>query len=79
MIVLENVSKKYEGISYNGDSGIYLWIKNIINLTSNRAPSVLAVNNVSFNVAVSLLLCKPLLRWLRWTGAKLVFAPLDTI
>ena len=27
---------------------------------------------------VSLLLCKPLLRRLRWTGAMPVFAPLDT-
>lgn len=50
MIALENVSKKYAGISYNGDSGIYLWIKNIISLTSNRAPSILAVNNISFSV-----------------------------
>lgn len=50
MIVVAEVSKRYRGISYNGDGGIYLWIKNIVNLTSNRASSILAINNLSFSV-----------------------------
>jgi ABC-2 type transport system ATP-binding protein len=50
MISLRSVSKQYRGVSVNNDSGVYLWIKNIINLTANRATSVLAVNEVSFSV-----------------------------
>jgi len=50
VIVLQNVSKKYKGITINKDSGVYLWIKNIINLTSNKATSLLAVNDVSFSI-----------------------------
>ena len=48
MIKLQNISKQYRGIAKEEHSGIYLWIKNIINLTSNRASSLLAVNDVSF-------------------------------
>ena len=50
MIKLQNVSKQYRGIPEEKHNGIYLWIKNIISLTSNRAASVMAVNDVSFSV-----------------------------
>ena len=51
MIELKNISKQYRGMSFNNDSGIYLWVKNFVSLTSNRATPVLALNNVSFTVA----------------------------
>jgi len=51
VITLTNVSKQYKGITVNKDSGVYLWIKNIANLTGNKAASLLAVNDVSFSVS----------------------------
>lgn len=50
MIVLENVSKQYRGMEINNDSGVYLWIKNLVSLTSNRATPLLAIEDVSFRV-----------------------------
>lgn len=50
MIVLKNVSKRYMGVTVNKDQGIYLWIKNLVSLTGNKATSLLAVNNVSFSI-----------------------------
>ena len=50
MIELKNVSKQYRGMTVNKDSGVYLWIKNIISLTSNKAAPLLALNGVSFSV-----------------------------
>jgi len=50
MISLQNVSKQYEGITNNKESGIYLWIKNIASLTGNKAAAITAVSNVSFTV-----------------------------
>ncbi|MCL2832863.1 MAG: ABC transporter ATP-binding protein [Treponema sp.] len=51
MIELINVSKQYRGVSFNKDSGVYLWIKNFASLTGNRAAPLLALNNVSFTAA----------------------------
>ena len=51
MIELQNVSKQYRGIPVNKDSGIYLWIKNLVSLTANRAAPVLALDRISFSVA----------------------------
>jgi ABC-2 type transport system ATP-binding protein len=50
MIALRNVSKQYEGVTINKDSGVYLWIKNFARLTSNKASPLLAVSDVSFTV-----------------------------
>jgi len=50
VITLQNVSKRYKGITITKDSGVYLWIKNLANLTGNKASSLLAVNNISFTV-----------------------------
>ena len=50
MLTLTNVSKQYKGVTVNKDSGVYLWIKNIANLTGNKATTLLAVNDVSFSV-----------------------------
>ena len=50
MIKLQNVSKQYSGITKEDHSGIYLWVKNIISLTSNKARSHLALNDVSLTV-----------------------------
>jgi ABC-type polysaccharide/polyol phosphate transport system ATPase subunit len=51
MIELTNISKQYRGITINKDSGVYLWIKNIMNLTSNKATPLLALDNISFSVS----------------------------
>ncbi len=51
MIVLENVSKTYKGLEITKDSGIALWVKNLMNLTGNKATALLAVNNVSFSIS----------------------------
>ena len=51
MIVLQNISKQYRGISSGNDSGVYLWIKNLAALTSNKAAPLLALNNISFSVS----------------------------
>ena len=48
MIELKNVSKQYRGISGEDQSGIYLWIRNIISLTGNKAASIMALKDVSF-------------------------------
>lgn len=46
-----NISKKYKGLNLDKkESGIGLWIKNISRLTSNKAESVHALNNISFNI-----------------------------
>ena len=50
MIVLEHVSKKYKGITITKDSGIALWVKNIANLTGNKATELMAVKDVSFSI-----------------------------
>lgn len=51
MIVLNNVSKQYKGILVNKkDSGIYLWIKNFLKLTSNQATSLWAIKNISVSI-----------------------------
>lgn len=50
MIVLENVSKKYKGLTITKDSGIALWVKNIMSLTGNKATELMAINNVSFSI-----------------------------
>jgi ABC-2 type transport system ATP-binding protein len=50
MVELKNVCKQYRGISTNKDSGVYLWIKNAVHLTGNRAASVMALDNVSLSV-----------------------------
>ena len=50
MITLKNVSKLYKGVTSGKDSGVYLWIKNFARLTSNRATSLLALDDVSFDV-----------------------------
>ena len=50
MILLQHVSKQYKGITNSKDSGIYLWIKNLISLTENKATSLLAIDDVSFTV-----------------------------
>ena len=50
MILLQNVSKQYKGMETGNDSGVALWVKNIIRLTSNKAAELLAVDNVSFGV-----------------------------
>lgn len=45
-----NISKKYKGLNLDKkESGIGLWIKNISRLTSNKAESVNALLEVSFN------------------------------
>lgn len=51
MIELRNITKQYRGITYNKDSGLYLWIKNFVSLTGNRAAPLLALNGVSFSVS----------------------------
>jgi len=51
VIELHNVSKQYRGLTVNKDSGIYLWIKNIITLTGNRSAALLALNKISFSVS----------------------------
>jgi len=50
VIALKNVSKLYKGVTTNKDSGVYLWIKNLSQLTSNRATSLLALDDISFSV-----------------------------
>ncbi|MCL2479300.1 MAG: ABC transporter ATP-binding protein, partial [Treponema sp.] len=50
MIELKNISKQYRGFTVNKDSGIYLWLKNLTALTSNRAAPLLALDGVSFSV-----------------------------
>lgn len=46
-----NISKKYTGLNLDKkESGIGLWIKNISRLTSNKAGSVYALNDISFNI-----------------------------
>jgi ABC-2 type transport system ATP-binding protein len=51
VIELQNISKQYRGLDANKDSGLYLWIKNFISLTGNRAKPVLALSGVSFTVS----------------------------
>ena len=51
MIELQNISKQYQGIEINKDSGIYLWVKNFIRATSNKATPMTALKNISFQVA----------------------------
>ena len=51
MIELKNISKLYRGMTVNKDYGIYLWIKNIASLTSNRATPLLALKDITFSVA----------------------------
>jgi len=50
MIELKNISKQYRGIAVNNDSGVYLWIRNFVSLTSNRATPLLALNDISLSV-----------------------------
>ena len=50
MIVLNNVSKQYKGFDVTKDTGVSLWVKNLIRLTSNKATPLLAVDDVSFSV-----------------------------
>ena len=51
MIVLNKVSKQYKGILVNkNDSGIYLWVKNFLKLTSNKATSLWAIKNISVSI-----------------------------
>jgi ABC-2 type transport system ATP-binding protein len=52
MITLSNVSKTYQGYDIDHkESGFVLWAKNAFKLTSNRATSVQALRDVSFDVA----------------------------
>ena len=50
MIALQNVSKRYRGISPEKHSGVYLWIKNAISLTGNKAASILALDGISLAI-----------------------------
>ena len=50
MIELQNITKQYRGISVNKDSGVYLWVKNFVSLTSNKASPILALSDISFSV-----------------------------
>ena len=48
MIELQNISKQYRGITQDNSSGVYLWVKNALSLTSNKAVSLLALHDISF-------------------------------
>ena len=50
MIELADVVKRYDGLVDNKDSGIALWVKNAVALTTNKAPSTLALDGVSLAV-----------------------------
>ena len=51
MITVSNVSKTYQGYDIDHkESGFVLWAKNAFKLTSNRATSVQALRDVSFEV-----------------------------
>jgi ABC-2 type transport system ATP-binding protein len=52
MITVSNVSKTYQGYDIDHkESGFVLWAKNAFKLTANRATSVQALRDVSFQVA----------------------------
>jgi len=51
MIELRDISKQYTGLKNTGASGIALWVKNFVRLTSNKAAPTLALGGVSFSVA----------------------------
>ena len=51
VIELRNISKQYQGIETNKDSGVYLWVKNFLSLTGNKAAPLMALKNISFSVA----------------------------
>ena len=44
------VSKRYDGVVDNKDSGIALWVKNAVQLTTNKAASTLALSDLSLTV-----------------------------
>lgn len=51
IIEAKSLSKKYKGLSFNNKNhGIGLWISNILKLTANKAQSVDALKETSFNV-----------------------------
>ena len=51
MIIVSNVSKTYQGYDIDHkESGFVLWAKNAFKLTSNRATSVQALRDVSFEI-----------------------------
>ncbi len=52
IIEIKNINKKYKGFDFNkSERGVGLWIKNIFQLTSNKADSTLALKDITFSIS----------------------------